>query len=98
MSNKDKVSGTCKWFNVKRGFGFITQGNGDPGIFVHQSAIIHPDNGFRKLIEGETVKYDVSEDADGRSKAINVEYTEESRKEALDARRHRKIAARNKKV
>jgi CspA family cold shock protein len=52
------VEGTVKWFNEKKGFGFIEQEDGDD-VFVHQSAINM--SGFRTLREGERVSFEVEE-------------------------------------
>jgi CspA family cold shock protein len=52
------VEGTVKWFNEKKGFGFIEQEDGDD-VFVHQSAINMP--GFRTLREGDRVSFEVEE-------------------------------------
>ncbi len=51
-----RVSGTVKWFNNAKGYGFITQGVG-ADVFVHYSAI--QDQGFKTLREGERVEFDV---------------------------------------
>jgi CspA family cold shock protein len=60
--------GTVKWFNEKKGFGFIQQDNG-PDVFVHYSAITG--EGFKTLNEGQIVEFDLIQDAKG-SKAQNV--------------------------
>jgi CspA family cold shock protein len=52
-----RTTGTVKWFNDAKGFGFIARGNGEPDCFVHHSAI--QDSGFRSLQEGESVEFDV---------------------------------------
>jgi len=65
-----KVQGECKWFNSKKGFGFITPKDGSEEVFVHQSAILA--EGFRSLAEKEPVEYDLAKDDTGRAKAINV--------------------------
>ncbi|MDA8084809.1 MAG: cold-shock protein [Nitrospiraceae bacterium] len=62
------VEGTIKWFNEKKGFGFIQQ-DGGPDVFVHFSAILG--DGFKTLAEGERVQFDVEEGAKG-PKAVNV--------------------------
>lgn len=62
------VEGTIKWFNEKKGFGFIQQDNG-PDIFVHYSSIVG--EGFKTLAEGQRVQFDI-EDGNKGPKAINV--------------------------
>merc|ERR1712098_568836 len=61
-----KSTGTCKWFNSEKGYGFITCDNGSEDVFVHQTSI-HA-NGFRNLEEGEKLEFDIvevmAEDAD----------------------------------
>lgn len=61
--------GTVKWFNEKKGFGFIMDPSVNGDIFVHFSAI--QTNGFRTLKEGEEVEYELYEDQKG-SRAKNV--------------------------
>jgi Cold shock proteins len=61
--------GTVKWFNDKKGFGFITDPNVDGDIFVHFSAI--QAKGFKTLKEGEEVDYELYQDEKG-SRAKNV--------------------------
>jgi len=65
-----KLAGECKWFNSKKGFGFITPKDGSEEVFVHQSAILA--DGFRSLAEKEPVEYELAKDDSGRAKAINV--------------------------
>ena len=52
------VEGTVKWFSEKKGFGFISQDNGGD-VFVHYSSITMP--GFKKLLEGDRVSFEVEE-------------------------------------
>ncbi|MEW5916445.1 MAG: cold shock domain-containing protein [Gemmatimonadota bacterium] len=52
-----RTTGTVKWFNDAKGFGFITPDNGQKDCFVHHSAI--QAQGFRSLAEGERVEFDV---------------------------------------
>jgi CspA family cold shock protein len=62
------ANGTVKWFNDSKGFGFISQENGDD-VFVHHTAI--QADGFKSLAEGDQVSFDV-EDGDKGKKAANV--------------------------
>ena len=50
-------TGTVKWFDDTKGFGFITPQDGSKDVFVHHSAIVS--SGFRSLAEGQTVTYEV---------------------------------------
>jgi CspA family cold shock protein len=52
-----RTTGTVKWFNDTKGFGFITPENGTKDCFVHHSAI--QGGGFRSLAEGERVEFDI---------------------------------------
>ncbi len=51
------ATGTVKWFNDSKGFGFITPSEGGKDVFVHYSAIAG--SGFRSLTEGQNVDYEV---------------------------------------
>ena len=55
--------GTVKWFNAEKGFGFITQADGGPDVFVHFSSI--QADGYRALEEGQDVEYQVGQGAKG---------------------------------
>ncbi|MGD9161885.1 MAG: cold-shock protein [Desulfobacteraceae bacterium] len=61
-------NGTVKWFNDKKGFGFIGQENG-PDVFVHHSGIVS--DGFKSLDEGAEVVFDIEDGPKGPS-AKNV--------------------------
>jgi CspA family cold shock protein len=63
-----RTTGTVKWFNDAKGFGFITSESGED-VFVHYSAI--KAEGFRSLKEGSQVEYDLSETPKGLQ-ATNV--------------------------
>jgi CspA family cold shock protein len=63
------ATGTVKWFNEAKGFGFITPEDGSKDIFVHFSAIAN--SGFKTLAEGQRVSYEVTSGAKGPS-AANV--------------------------
>jgi CspA family cold shock protein len=61
--------GTVKWFNSEKGFGFITQADGGPDVFVHFSAI--SGNGYRNLEENQRVEFQTTQGPKGLQ-AINV--------------------------
>ncbi|MEZ4587897.1 MAG: cold-shock protein [Gemmatimonadales bacterium] len=58
-----RLTGTVKWFNDAKGFGFITPENGEKDCFVHHSSI--KAEGFRSLAEGEKVEFDMVMGAKG---------------------------------
>jgi len=60
--------GTVKWFNERKGFGFIARDSGDD-VFVHYSAIVA--QGFKTLNEGDEVTFDITEEPKGLQ-AANV--------------------------
>jgi cold shock protein len=65
----EMATGTVKWFNDSKGFGFITQDNGEADVFCHHTAI--QTNGFRTLAEGQKVEFDVTKGQKGLQ-AANV--------------------------
>jgi CspA family cold shock protein len=62
-------TGTVKWFNDAKGYGFITPDDGGKDVFVHHSDIKM--NGFKTLSPGQRVNYDLAQEAKG-PKASNV--------------------------
>jgi len=64
-----RTTGTVKWFNDQKGFGFITPEDGSKDCFVHHSAI--QGTGFRTLAEGDRVEFDIVQEPKG-PKAQNV--------------------------
>ncbi len=58
-----RTTGTVKWFNDQKGFGFITPEDGGRDCFVHHSAI--QAQGFRTLAEGDRVEFEITEGAKG---------------------------------
>jgi cold shock protein len=58
-----RTTGTVKWFNEEKGYGFITPENGSKDCFVHHSAIQM--QGFKTLREGERVEFDIAQGAKG---------------------------------
>jgi len=63
------VTGTVKWFNDAKGFGFISQDNGGSDVFVHFSAI--QDSGYKSLAEGQKVEFELQDGPKG-PQAANV--------------------------
>ncbi|MCH8542225.1 MAG: cold-shock protein [Alcanivorax sp.] len=63
------ATGTVKWFNESKGFGFITQDDGGADVFVHFSAI--QGSGFKTLAEGQKVSYEIQQGPKG-PQAANV--------------------------
>ena len=57
------ATGTVKWFNESKGFGFITPSNGGDDVFVHFSAI--QGGGFKTLVEGQSVSFEVEKGPKG---------------------------------
>jgi len=63
-------TGTVKWFNERKGFGFIVPDNGGNDLFVHHSEI--QSEGTAALREGQNVEYEIGEGEKGRPCAIKV--------------------------
>lgn len=64
------AEGTVKWFNPEKGYGFISQNDGED-LFVHFSEIKM--SGFKTLNEGDAVTFEVTEGQSGKLQASNVE-------------------------
>jgi len=66
------ATGTVKFFNTQKGYGFIVQDNGGPDIFVHISAVER--GGMHNLNEGQKLSFDVQADPrSGKSAAANLQ-------------------------
>ena len=74
------ASGTVKWFNDAKGFGFLTQDDGGDDVFVHHTAIVA--DGFRSLQEGQRVEFEVKRGPKGLQ-AANVRAVYHARASAL---------------
>ena len=65
-------TGTVKWFNSTKGFGFIQPDDGDTDVFVHISAVERA--GMRALADGQKIRYDIVQDRkSGKSSADNLQ-------------------------
>ena len=64
------LTGKCKWFDSKKGFGFLTRDDGGGDVFVHYSAI-QGGAGYKELAENDAVSFDVIDSPKG-AKAANV--------------------------
>jgi CspA family cold shock protein len=69
MKEKSMATGTVKWFNAEKGFGFIEQDGGGPDVFAHYSAIAT--QGYRELQEGQIVSFEVTQGPKG-PQAANI--------------------------
>jgi CspA family cold shock protein len=66
------ITGSVKFFNSTKGFGFIAQDDGQPDVFVHISAVERA--GMRTLVEGQKVSFDIVRDQrSGKSAAENLQ-------------------------
>ncbi len=66
----DKATGTVKFFNSMKGFGFITRDDGQPDAFVHISAVER--SGMQGLNEGDRLEFDIEVDRRGKYSAVNL--------------------------
>lgn len=62
--------GTVKWFNPTKGFGFIAPDTGGKDVFVHISAVQKA--GLRTLDEGQTLAFEIEEQPNGRTAAVDL--------------------------
>ncbi len=65
------ATGTVKWFNDQKGYGFIEPDEGGSDVFVHKTAVEKA--GMRSLVEGQRISYEVQKDPKrGKSSAVNL--------------------------
>ena len=67
------ATGTVKWFNAQKGFGFIEPGDGGKDVFVHKSALERA--GLSSLKEGQKIKYEIARER-GKESAANLSLVE----------------------
>jgi cold shock protein len=63
-------SGTVKWFNAQKGYGFIQPDDGSKDVFVHISAVEQA--GLRGLNDGQKISFDVERGQQGKTSAVNL--------------------------
>ncbi len=78
--------GTVKWFDSKKGFGFITLEDGSKDIFVHYSAIKAKEDEYKKIYEGDKVEFNITEGTKG-PQASDVVVTEKGPRTSFPKRR-----------
>lgn len=76
------LTGTVKWFNSAKGYGFITPDNGGDDCFVHVTAI--QQSGYKQLVEEQRVQYEMMEGRNGRMVAGNISILDEQPGEAAE--------------
>lgn len=64
------LKGTVKWFNTKKGYGFIQPETGEKDIFVHITQL--EKSGLRRLMDGQPVNYELYQDRDGKPAATGI--------------------------
>ena len=68
--NNTMATGTVKWFNATKGFGFIAPDGGSKDVFVHISAVER--SGLTGLADNQKVSFDIESGRDGRESAVNL--------------------------
>jgi CspA family cold shock protein len=63
-------TGTVKWFNAQKGYGFIQPDDGSKDVFVHISAV---ERAGMSLTEGQKLSYDIEKGQQGKSSAVNLQ-------------------------
>jgi len=87
-----QLTGTVRWFNNVKGYGFLGRNDGGPDVFVHYSAI--QSTGYKTLREGEPVTFDIATGNDGRLQAQNIASARNPSRDGAPAI-HRRSAASN---
>ncbi|MCK4688329.1 MAG: cold-shock protein [Candidatus Lokiarchaeota archaeon] len=80
------AKGTVKWFNSKKGYGFITPDDGSSDLFVHYSTIQAESGDFKIIYEGDIVEFEVTQGQKG-PQASNVVVTEKGPRQSFHSRK-----------
>jgi CspA family cold shock protein len=72
MGDTDMATGTVKWFNATKGFGFIQAEDGSKDVFLHVSAVERA--GLQSPQDGQKVEYELESGRDGRTSASDLTY------------------------
>jgi CspA family cold shock protein len=72
MGDTDMATGTVKWFNATKGFGFIQPDDGSKDVFLHVSAVERA--GLQSPQDGQKVEYELESGRDGRTSASDLTY------------------------
>ncbi len=80
------VEGIVKWFNNKKGYGFISPSDGSDDVFIHYTAIQGEEGDFKTVYEGDTVEFDVVDGQKG-PQASNVKVTKKGPRQSSYGRR-----------
>ena len=68
-------SGTVKWFNPTKRFGFIERGDGEQDVFVHMTVV--EEAGLSSLMEGQKVDFELATDDQGKTSAVDLSLVED---------------------
>ena len=71
MKERTMASGTVKWFNAQKGYGFIQPESGGPDVFVHISAVERA--GLTSLNDNQKVTYELERGQQGKTSAVNLQ-------------------------
>ncbi len=81
------VKGTVKWFDRRKGYGFITRDDGAADVFVHYSSIEGEDD-FKAIYEGDKVEFEITEGSKG-PQASNLKITEKAPRPSFKPKKKR---------
>lgn len=82
------VKGTVKWFDRRKGYGFITRDDGAADVFVHFSSIEDKDNEFKAIYEGDKVEFEIVDGSKG-PQASNLKITEKANRPSFKPKKKR---------